>query len=78
MRSPGTSPVMLQCTSGSTDGQTKGLIMTVYSVEWISPRPVQTSRPTRKQTKHWLHNVLHAVPMDMSVWPMENMGSISL
>ena len=39
------SQVMLQCTSGSTDGQRKGLITTVYSVEWISPRPAQTSRP---------------------------------
>ena len=48
----------LQCTSGSTDCQTKGLITTVYSVEWISPQPDQTG----KQTKHWLHNVLHAVP----------------
>ena len=57
MRSPGTSPVMLQCTSGSR-GQTKGLITTVYSVEWISSPDVQTG----KQTKHWLHNVLHAVP----------------
>ena len=53
---------MLQCISGSTEGQTKGLITTVYSVEWISPRPAQTSRLTEKQTKHWLHNVLHTVP----------------
>ena len=44
MRSPGTSPVMLQCTSGSTDGQTKGLI------QWISPRPAQTSRPKSKHS----------------------------
>ena len=36
--------------------------MTVYSVERISPRPAQTSRPTGQQTKHWLHNVLQAVP----------------
>ena len=40
----------------------KGLIATVYSLEWISPLPAQTYRPTGKQTKHWLHNVLHAVP----------------
>ena len=77
MRSPGSSPVMLQCTSGSTDGQTKGLIMTVYSVEWISPQPAQTSRPESKQNIGCIM-FFTLCPTDTSVWPMDNIGSISL
>ena len=74
MRSPGSSPVMLQCTSGSTDGQTKGLITTVYSVEWISPQPAQTSRPESKQSI----GCIMFFTMDTSVWPMDSTSAVFL
>ena len=50
-------------------------------VEWISPLPAQTASldvQAGKQTKHWLHNVLHAVYRDtyralstMAAWPID-------
>ena len=51
--------------------------MTVYSVEWISPRPAQMSRPESKQSIGCIMFFM-LCPMDTSVWPMDNMGSISL